>query len=218
MRAVERLIRREELRLEDDWGKLRQPQHLKTWMDTLTAPDWNVFIEGPPQGKSHPRQVLKYLARYMSGGPIADSRIISDDHKQVTFWARSKNKQQNHRRRPFPLTGAEFVRRWSMHILPKGFTRSRCYGGFSNHHRKTYLRQCRERLSIQVPAPAAPTTTDSAPKCPRCKIEMLCIERQPRPSWREVFDHQIHRHPSIYSPLLHINQRGPPALPAWSKP
>ena len=82
-----------------------------------------MFIEGPPHGTSKPTHVLKYLARYMSGGPIADRRLISYRNGQVTFWARTKDKAN--KSEPFSLRGEEFVRRWSMHILPKGYTRSR---------------------------------------------------------------------------------------------
>jgi hypothetical protein len=74
--------------------------------------------------------VLKYLARYMTGGPISDRRIISDAASKVTFWARSKEKATGNQSQPFSLQGREFVRRWAMHILPKGYTRSRSYGGY----------------------------------------------------------------------------------------
>jgi hypothetical protein len=48
------------------WAKLQDKQ-LGTWLDELSATNWNVFIEGPPQQKSDPQQVLKYLARYYGG-------------------------------------------------------------------------------------------------------------------------------------------------------
>ena len=64
--------------------------------------------------------MLKYLARYMTGGPISDRRIIRDENDRVTFWARSKDKAAGNPSRPFPLPGKEFVRRWSMHILAQG--------------------------------------------------------------------------------------------------
>ena len=85
-----RLVRRGKLRLEEEWAKLLEPQELEAWLDEVTESDWNVFIEGPPHGKSRPEHVLKYLARYMTGGPISDRRIISDENHHVTFWARSK--------------------------------------------------------------------------------------------------------------------------------
>jgi hypothetical protein len=55
------------------------------------------------------------------------------------FWARGKNKANGNRREPFRLRGPEFVRRWAMHILPKGYTRSRSYGGYHGAKRGDYL-------------------------------------------------------------------------------
>ena len=97
---------------------------------------------------------MKYLARYLTGGPIADKRLISDDGSErdgrVTFWARGKQKstRQRHKNRsePYELSGQEFVRRWSMHILPKGYTRSRSYGGYHASKREAYLDRCRTLL------------------------------------------------------------------------
>jgi len=213
-----RLVRGGKLRLEKGWSKLLDPEELKAWLDEVTESDWNVFIEGPPEGKSDPEQLLKYLAGYMSGGPISNGRILGDENGQVTFWARSKNKAQKNRSRPFPLSGREFVRRWSMHILPKGYTRSRCYGGYHGSKRKDYLDCCRELLAIpdspptEAPEPIEPIEA-SPPRCPRCDIPMRCIQEQRRPSWKEVFERGIYADPSICSPMLHIFNTGFPAFP-----
>ncbi len=106
-----RLVRAGKLRLEGDWAWLREPRELEAWLIEVTQLDWNVFIEGPPHGKSQPVQVLKYLARYLTGGPISDRRIIRDENGRVTFWARSKNKAAGNRAGEFELLGKEFVRR-----------------------------------------------------------------------------------------------------------
>ena len=86
-----RLVRAGKLRLEEEWARLLDCGQLEAWLTEVTQPDWNVFIEGPPRGKSNPQQVLKYLARYMAGGPIADRRMIRDENGHVTFWARSES-------------------------------------------------------------------------------------------------------------------------------
>jgi len=209
-----RLVRGGKLRLEGDWAKLLEPKELEAWLAKVTQSDWNVFIEGPPNGTSDPDQVLKYLARYMTGGPISNSRILSDENGRVTFQARSKNKAQGNRSRPFPLSGKEFVRRWSMHILPKGYTRSRCFGGYHGAKRKDYLNRCRESLTIPDSPPIEPPERmeASAPTCPRCNIEMHCIEKQRRPSWKEVFDRRVYADPATYSPMHHSRYTGFPAM------
>jgi hypothetical protein len=186
----------------------------------LTATGWNVFVEGPPHGQSKPANVLKYLARYISGGPIADSRLISDEDGIVTFWARSKDKTRANQREKVRLRGTEFVRRWTMHILPKGYTRSRSYGGYHGSKRANYLNRCRALLGItndddadsrseeptDAPEPTLPT-------CAHCQLPMVCIEQKARPSWRQIFERDLYADPALYSPAHHIHFGLPNAYP-----
>jgi hypothetical protein len=124
----------------------------------------------------------------------------------VTFTARSKSKQKSKNQQPrrIKVSGAEFVRRWSLHVLPKGFTRSRSYGGYHGSRRKVYLETCRQLLPVQPvagpPEGLAPRpATSKSPTCPRCQIEMECIANFPRPSWRVLFD-DGHNHNSPHLP------------------
>ena len=217
--GLRRLVRRGKLRLEDEWSKLQDSAKLEAWLEEITTTDWNVFIEGPPHGKSKPTHVLKYLARYMTGGPISNRRLISDDEGMVTFWARSKDKAKSNKSKPFPLSGTEFVRRWAMHILPKGYTRSRSYGGYHGSKRQDYLERCRELLEITTDddptSSGEPTESPepSLPTCVHCEIPMVCIEQQSRPSWRRIFERDIYADPAIYSPMHHIHVRTPTAHP-----
>lgn len=216
--GLRRLVCKGKLRLDGEWFHLQDPTQREAWLDELTATDWNVFVEGPPHGESRPTDVLKYLARYMTGGPISDRRLISDEDGIVTFWARSKDKGKGNRSEEFPLKGTEFVRRWTMHILPKGYTRSRSYGGYHGTKRGDYLGRCRELLGIANDDTAS--TDDqlddreaSGPTCPHCEIAMLCIGQQSRPSWKKVFERGIYADPTIYSPMHHIQSRSPNAHP-----
>jgi hypothetical protein len=177
-----------------------------------------VFIEGPPHGKSDSANVLKYLARYLTGGPISDRRIIHDEHDHVTFWARSKDKAAGNPSRPLELSGKEFVRRWSMHILPKGYTRSRRFGGYHGSKHQAYQSLCR-KLLVTPDSPPAPSPEQTEgidptpPVCPRCDLPMVCIECRRRPSWQEVFDRRIYTDAAIYSSRLHMIGGGPAAIP-----
>jgi Putative transposase/Transposase zinc-binding domain len=173
---------------------------LKKTLAILKLSDWVVFIEGPPTPNSKAEHVLKYLARYITGGPIANSRLIANEAGEVSFWARSMDKSKKGDRAKVSYSGVEFVRRWSLHILSKGFTRSRFYGGWSNTRRKDYIRTCDE-LSPEPTRTVDQTTNrpaidedrpSTAQKCPKCESE-LCIETTTnRPSWRELFygEHQ----------------------------
>ena len=99
--------------------------------------------------------VVKYLASYLTGGSISDRRLISADENEVVFWARPKRSKQRpngmNRQVPYWLSRHQFMQRWTMHILPKGFTRSRCYGGYHGAQRTEYLNHCRQMLSEPIP-------------------------------------------------------------------
>ena len=87
----DRLVRTEKLRLQGECSKLKDPSRLQAWLDELTATGWNVFIEGPPHGKSKPTQVLKYLARYMTGVLVAKSPWCASISNLVQVGSRSSN-------------------------------------------------------------------------------------------------------------------------------
>ena len=95
------------------------------------------------------------------------------------------------------LPTLEFIRCWTLHILPKGFTKARCYGGWSNTRRAAYQQQC-ERLQPPPPSPDPPDpvtpvlepTPDEmveTMKCPHCQTAMVLESDTRRPSWRELF-------------------------------
>lgn len=216
------LRRHAQLQLSGAVAHLQDESAWEAFTASLRQHDWCVFIERPPTAKSSPEHVLKYLARYLTGGPIADHRLVRCDHDVVTFQARSrdKTKQRNKKKqrihqRPqveVPLSGAEFTRRWTLHILPKGFTRTRCYGGYSNTNRQAYLKLC-QALNPTQSSEASQTTAvseqsahtaeedsepeasaaeskdaeDQRPCCPRCQQRMTEVAFTYRPSWREVF-------------------------------
>jgi len=127
------------------------------------------------------------------------------------------------RPRPYRLSGRQFMQRWSLHILPKGFTRSRCYGGYHGSKRTAYLEQCKELLGLSdqaddhITAPesesADASNPDSHRKCPHCDSHLILIHNERRPSWRKIFEQDIYRL-NIYSPQHHIGAgRSPPGTP-----
>jgi len=191
-------------------GKLRLPPALarladrRAWEQFLTPlhrQEWVVHGEGPPKGQPGPDAVLKYLARYVAGVAISDRRLISHDGQTVQFWVREPKKpgRSSHktRRRPSALPGAEFVRRFLLHILPRGFRRVRYYGLLSNRHRQDQVARVRALLGAggtateETRAPVSHRnagTGESLAKCPRCGVGLLEIvpsEETPR-GWVEV--------------------------------
>jgi len=199
--ACKRLHAKGELKLNGEWSQFKDSQAFDDFLDSLAPDGWVVFIEAPPTQDALPENVLKYLARYMTGGPISDRRLISYDGDVVRFWARSQDKPPTGTPPSMvreELPAVEFTRRWALHILPKGFVKVRHYGGFSNTKRQTYLERCRQSLGIaetqQSPHDQQQLSTDSptetqvhSPACPRCRRAMRCIRSSARPSWRETF-------------------------------
>jgi hypothetical protein len=211
------LHERGKLRLEDSWADLQDPAAFVAWLDELAAGDWVVFIEPPETEDAQPEHVLKYLARYLTGGPISDRRLLAHRDGKVTFWARSHDKGGGNRSQPYSLTGTEFTRRWALHILPKGFVKSRCFGGFSCRQRGAYVARCRELLGESPSAPPLPTEAGSAEAeqaeppsrlCPRCQTPMQCVSQAERVNWRATLNGP--QRPAWYNPLRHAIQWGCP--------
>jgi hypothetical protein len=208
------LHRNGQLKLTGPWAHLEDSAAFAGWLQPLAECDWVVFIEPPPSADAKPTQVLKYLARYLSGGPISDGRLLAHEDGKVTFWARGRDKQAGNQREPCTLWGDEFTQRWARHILPKGFVKSRCFGGFSCRNRQAYLDRCRQLLDAQraSPAPAEPSAGDVqdetpfTPSCPYCQTPMECVSRGPRVSWRTVLGGPDC--PSWYDPFDHAIRWG----------
>lgn len=179
-----------------------------------------MFISGPPNGRSDPEQVLKYMTRYLTGGPISDMRIAGQSHDEVTFLARGKDKSQGNPQVEHTIPGVEFLRRWSLHILPKGFTRCRRYGGYHGSRCERYLQTCRELLGVKAAEQGtqerspeqSPQGTGAAnsPRCPRCEKPMVLLESLPRPSWRDVFQGSATHPPLVDFPWLHASPQTRP--------
>ena len=103
----------------------------------------------PPSETSRANEVVNYLTRYLTGGPISDHRITAADDRHVTFLARQGDKTGGEPQQvPVTLKLDDFVRRWCLHIQPDQLTKTRYLGGWSGQHRVTYMARCRELLHL----------------------------------------------------------------------
>lgn len=190
---LNRLHRTGQLQLEGNLAHLKDNNAWAEFTQSLTEHAWCVFVEPPPSSESKPQHVLKYLARYMTGGPISDSRIVSYQDQRVTFLAREKKPGGSKKQVPVTISGPEFTRRWSMHILPKGFTKTRCYGGFSSTRRAAFIALCKQLCHQPTEAPPTPTDepepdhNPELPTCERCQQPMELVAETERPPWRDLF-------------------------------
>lgn len=129
----------------------------------------------------------------MTGGPISDRRLISHNNGTVTFSARTgKTTGGSDDTAAVKLSAIEFVRRWSLHILPKGYTKTRRLGGLSNYHTQRYIAACRELLPTRTTESAsAAASSDPADRviehrCPQCETLLHCLTETDFPGWGVV--------------------------------
>ena len=141
---------------------------------------WVVYAKEPFAG---PEQVLRYLSRYTHRIAISNRRLISADAKSVSFTFKDYRVEGPARYTSMTLDTAEFIRRFLMHVLPKGFHRIRHYGLLANGQRTANVANARKLLGappppVQTPEPpAAPTELRLLPRpCPCCGSRMIIIE------------------------------------------
>ena len=145
-----------------------------------------VYAKPPFSG---PEAVLAYLSRYTHRVAISNRRLIAFDETGVTFRYKDYRRDGPARQRVMTLAPHEFIRRFLLHVLPRGFHRIRHYGRLlASSARKASIARARELLGVVPPARAcriARATRSSSPPCPCCGGRMFIIEtferwRQPR--------------------------------------
>ena len=156
-------------------------------VDEAYRKEWVVYAKPPFGG---PEQVLKYLARYTHRVAISNDRLLSLEQGQVTF--RWKDYAADSRSKVMTLSAVEFLRRFLLHVLPRGFVRIRHYGFLANTHRQEKLELCRKliRQAKSEPAPAAIEAQENksdiespSHACPLCGLgQMVMSEHRERPT------------------------------------
>lgn len=145
---------------------------------------WVVYAKAPFAG---PEAVLAYLSRYTHRVAISNHRLIAFDQSGVTFRYKDYRRNGADRQQVMTLAADEFIRRFLLHVLPRGFHRIRHYGLLASSSRKVSLALARALLDVAAP-PDDDTLgepDDFRPPCPCCGGRMIVIEmferwRQPR--------------------------------------
>ena len=112
----------------------------------LYAKDWVVYVKDAFPGSDH---VIQYLSRYTHRIAISNQRIISYNETTVSFWY--KDYRDNNTMKVMTLSKEEFMRRYLLHVLPKGFCKIRSYGLLSNRSKAECLRIL--RILLRSPKP-----------------------------------------------------------------
>jgi hypothetical protein len=169
------------LRFFNDHAALADGAAFQRYLEPLRKAEWVVYAKEPFGG---PEAVLAYLSRYTHRVAISNQRLVSADEYGVTFKWKDYRLNGSARYKTMTLPTHEFIRRFLIHVLPKGFHRIRHYGLLANGNRAANLARARSLLAVthhdQAPAPESPEKPDEpkppAHPCPNCGSPMMIIE------------------------------------------
>ncbi len=174
--------------------RVTRPGDVDHQLNILMATEWVVYSKDCLE---HTQAVVRYLARYTRQIAISNARILAVDDHQVTL--RYKDYRDRDRPKRLVLDGEEFVRRFLLHVLPKGLMRVRHYGFLANRCRRRRLAQIRQALAVVETAPdtdMAGSDKDPTYTCPHCR----------RPTLRVIGSLAAQR-PALGRPPNHRGQR-----------
>jgi len=162
---LRQMLAAEELHLPD--SELKIPANRARWFSLLYSKRWVLYAKCPFGG---PQQVLSYLANYTHRVALSNRRIVAVNapHQSVTFTYRDY--RHGSQLKELTLSALEFIRRFSLHILPPGLVRIRHYGIWGNNRRKRDIQaaraifECRGRGLGSQP----PTVANKPICCPAC--------------------------------------------------
>ena len=175
--ALKQAFQNGQLNFPENLALLAQPKTFAPWLRSLFRKDWVVYAKRPFGG---PEYVLQYLGRYTHRVAISNHRLVSFVEGKVTF--RWRDSAHNNEQKLMTLELDEFLRRFLLHLLPKGFVRIRNFGFLANRRRATLLPLCFQLLgATQEPRAEQDlsSTRDSHDlwRCPKCGGPMVVIER-----------------------------------------
>lgn len=145
--------------------RITRPGDVDATLETLMQTEWVVYSKACV---SRTDTVVAYLARYSHRIAISDQRIVDVDEEQVVF--RYKDYRDHDKSKVMRLSGVEFIRRFMLHVLPKGFMRLRHYGFLANRCRAEKLMQIRSVLAqgTSLVADVTPEVSFTGYPCPKC--------------------------------------------------
>jgi hypothetical protein len=176
--GLKRLHRRKKLCCSGPVAALADPRQFAGLIRRLHRHDWVVYAKPAFGG---PLQVLRYLGRYTHRVAISNHRLLAFEADRVSF--RWKDYAHGSKQGRMTLAATEFLRRFFLHVLPKGFVRIRHFGFLANRFRLSRLALCRQLLAGDSSMPQAVRSgkvhseSTSLWHCPRCGATMLVVQR-----------------------------------------
>ena len=174
--GLKQRFRQHQLTFAGTLQPLENEKAFLAFLRPLFRQDWVVHAKPPFRGPHH---VLGYLARYTHRVAITNQRLVAFDGQRVTF--RWKDYAHGNKKRMMTLTASEFLRRFLLHVLPRGLVRIRSFGFLANRRRAKLLPLC-QRLLQENPQPQLSATVGSTAKpavfrCPKCATTMIVGEK-----------------------------------------
>ena len=146
LQALEHALDHGRLALSAGTAALSELRVQHALLADLRKKAWVVYAKRPFAG---PEQVLEYLGRYTHRTAISNERLVSAEANSVRF--RYKDYAHGSRRRVMELPAPEFLRRFTLHVLPRGFNRIRHYGLLANRNKCALLAKVRAALAVPEP-------------------------------------------------------------------
>ena len=168
--GLKQLFEDDKLQFHGSLVDLAAPGCFASFLRQLFRQDWVVYAKPPFGGAEH---VLNYLARYTHRVAISNHRLVAFENDRVSF--RWRDYAHGGKKKVMTLSADEFLRRFLLHVLPKGLVRIRHFGLFANRRRGAALERCRQLLGAAACADRLGTTTQM--RCPACSGVMMVVER-----------------------------------------
>ncbi len=179
-----------QLRFFSSLEALHDPEDFARYLNPIRKQEWVVYAKPPFAG---PQQVVDYVGRYTHRVAISNHRLVEiEEDGQVKFqW---RDYRDHNQQKTMTLSAEEFIRRFLLHVLPRGFHRIRYYGFLGNRYRKEKLEHCRQLLNMTPPnqSPSQPQpredyrdryerlTGHSLRECPVChRGRMIVVKLLP---------------------------------------
>lgn len=183
LEGLSKLHKTGKLHIFGDQAALADRDVFESFLTPLRKIDWVVYAKEPFAG---PKSVLAYLSRYTHRVAISNSRLIRFDARTVTFRVKNYRLKGAARQTTMTLTTPEFIRRFLVHVLPRGQHRIRHYGFFGNGNRAANIARIRQLLGVKTPdqrrddddslgSSEEPPRTLALP-CPCCGGQLIIVD------------------------------------------
>lgn len=161
-------------------SRITHPDEIDQKLNTLMQKDWVVYSK---HCLNRTDSIIGYLAKYTHRIAISNQRIIDMNNDEVRFRYKDYRDEEN---KVMALQPGEFIRRFLLHVLPKGLMRIRHYGILANRCRKASIKTIRKILATPAPDKSEKTECESVTyPCPKCRKGQLIFKTkiEPQTSW-----------------------------------